>query len=159
MVRKISIFCSIFIYFSFLDSHNDVFIEDRIRIKRNVTNSLSPTSAEQHRVREMIDRLESTSSNSKGTRKILAKKSFHEDYSDGSTSFSTSPPMKRTLRREKHESNITNGSNGSFVFQRRSPHDEIYFRDNNSSNITRFELDRDEIINNSRRTASGTTVS
>jgi hypothetical protein len=100
----------------------------------------------------MIDRLESSSSssNTKTTKQFSRKKSFHEDHSEDLTS---SPSINRITRRENHDYNSTNGTNGSFVFRSQSPHE------NKNSNITRFELDRNEIMNGGRRTASGTTVS
>jgi len=102
----------------------------------------------------MIDRLESTSSNTKATKKVSTKKSVHDDHSDGSLR-----SINRVVRRDNHhDNNITNGNTGGFAYRHKSPHQEIYIRDNHS-NVTRFELDRDEILNGGRRTASGTTVS
>jgi hypothetical protein len=99
----------------------------------------------------MIDRLESSSSssNTKTTKQFSRKKSFHEDHSEGLRS---SPSGNRVTRRENHDYQITNGTNGSFVFRPQSPHGDKH------SNVTRFELDRNEIINGGQRTASGTTV-
>ena len=134
--------------------YNETFIEDRFQPKRNA----SPvSSSEQRRVRQMIDRLESSSSpatNRKVTKQFSMKKSFHDEPADGAISFSSSPPFKRVSGRENQENNLTDRT---FTYRHKSPHDEVVFRDNNS-NITRFELNRDEIINGERRTASGTTV-
>jgi hypothetical protein len=100
----------------------------------------------------MIDRLESSSSNSQPTRKILTKKSFHDDHSDGggSIQITSSPSFNRVIRRENHDHSLTNGNTGSFIFRHKSPHGD---------SVTRFELNRNEIVNGERRTASGTTVS
>jgi hypothetical protein len=97
----------------------------------------------------MIDRLES-SSNSNTTRKFSTKKSFHDDHSNGA--------INRITRREDHDNSLINGHNGGFIFRHKSPHEDIYIRDN-PSNITRFELNRDEFLNGGRCTTSGTTVS
>ncbi len=139
-----------------LGIRNETYIEDRIKTRRNV----SPiSSAEQHRVRQMVDRLESSSSsNNKTTKKSSTKKSFHDDHTDGLTNLTSAPSVHRVIRRETYDNDFTNGSNGGFVFRHKSPHEEIYIRDN-QANVTRFELDRDEIRNGGRRTTSGTTVS
>ncbi len=140
------------------DIHKETFGENRSRTKRNA----SPVSlAEQHRVRQMIDRLESSStsaSNTKIIKRNSIKKTFHDDHSDGSASFTSSSPEKRITRRENYENNLTNPTNGTFIFRHKSPHEDIHYR-NNNANLTRFELDREEIINRGRRNASGTTVS
>ncbi len=93
----------------------------------------------------MIDRLES-SSNSQVTKKFSTKKSFNDDG-----------PINRVARRDDHENSLSNGHSGGFIFRHKSPHEDIYIRDNPSS-ITRFELNRDEILNGGRRTTSGATV-
>jgi len=131
--------------------YSETYTEERLRTRGNV----SPTSSEKHRVRQMIDRLESSSSssNTKTTKQFSRKKSFHEDHSEGLTNLTSSPSINRITRRENHDYNLTNGTNGSFVFRPRSPHGD------KNSNVTRFELDRNEILNGGRRTASGTTVS
>jgi len=114
--------------------YQETFVEERSRVRRN-GSPISSSSAEQRRVREMIDRLESSSGNTKETKSFSTKKSLHDDHSDGSITVTSSPSFKR------------------YTYRHRSPHDNIVFRDNNS-NGTRFELNRDEV-----RTASGTTVS
>jgi hypothetical protein len=125
--------------------HHETYLESRLGTRRNI----SPTSAsEQRRVREMIDRLES-SSNSQITKKFSTKKSFHDDGGGGS--------INRITRRDDHENSLINGHNDGFIFRDKSPHEDIYIR-TNPSNITRFELNRDEILNGGRRTTSGTTV-
>ncbi|CAF0923296.1 unnamed protein product [Adineta steineri] len=141
---------------SFDSINRGAFVDDRSRGKRNS----SPGSiSEQHRVRQMIDRLESstTSLNTKGTRKISTKKSFHDEHSDGSASITSSPSIKRATRRENHENSIINNNTGAFVFHQSTPPDDTYFRDNNSK-VTRFELNREEIMNGGQRIASGATT-
>ena len=81
---------------------------------------MSPMSSnEPRRVRQMIDRLESssTSSNTKPTKKLSTKKSFHDDHSTDSINYMTTNttmapealstpitlPIQRIVRRENHE--------------------------------------------------------
>lgn len=96
----------------------------------------------------MIDRLESSSSNTKSTKKFSTKKSFHDDQSDSSLNLTSTPTVNQVTIRNNYDQHTTNGNNGSFVFRHKSPHGDV----------TRFELDRDEIMNGGRRTTSGTTV-
>ncbi len=127
------------------------FMEDRLHSKRNLnlSNSLSATVSEGNHVRKLIDRLEcsSSSSDTKKDKKISMKKTLHEDHSDGSTSLTSSPPVKRVARSDYNEKKLFNGS-----------HDAVSFR-NNSSNEIKFELNREELNRKTRRTASGTSVS
>jgi hypothetical protein len=132
--------------------------DSRLPNKQNISSSssISPTPSEQSRVQKIIGRLESSSSssssNTKAGKKTSTKKSFHEDHSEGQTSFSSSPPVKRVARRDSYDKSLTNGNhsnNGeSFVIPRDNP-----------STIKSFELEREERTNRCRRTASGTTVS
>ncbi|UJR21423.1 hypothetical protein I4U23_024510 [Adineta vaga] len=136
--------------------YRETLVDDRARAKRNT----SPGSSSEHRVRQLIDRLESSSSstsNTKATRRVVTKKSCHDDQSDGSISITSSPPNKRVTRRENYESGITSNNDGGYVFRHRSPREDVYFRDDNSK-ITRFELNRDEIMNGGQRSAVGTTT-
>ncbi|CAF3701794.1 unnamed protein product, partial [Rotaria sordida] len=136
--------------------YNEVFLEDRSRTRRHV----SPiSSSEQRRVRQMVDRLESSSTptptlttNTQGTKKNSTNKSFHEEYSNTSTNFPSSPNIQRVTRRENQEYGLTNGS---FGFRHRSPYEENYVQDN-SSNMRRFESDQNKLISSGRRTVSGT---
>lgn len=145
-------------FFSFQGLHTESFIDDRSRPKRNISPVSS--SSEQRRVRQMIDRLESSSSgNTKVTQKVSTRKSFDDDHTNDSTGFVPSPPSKRVTQRETEEYCITtNGSDGGFVIRHKSPHNEVFIEDGNS-NVTRFDIDRNEILNTEKRTASGTNVS
>lgn len=107
----------------------------------------------------MIDRLESSSPNPQTTRRFSTKKSFHDDSENSISIKSTpQPPPSSSINRvsirdtyDQHVTNINNNNNNSsFVFHQRSPRTDV---------TTRFELDRDEIMNGGRRTTSGTTVS
>ena len=123
---------------------------------------ISPTVSEPSHVRKLIDRLESSSNSStsekKNERKISIKKSLHDDQSDGSTSFTSSPPAKRILRRDSnHEKPLVN-RNESLIIDQTQLHVEQSPSKNTSSEL-KFELNREEIMNKSRRTASGTSVS
>ncbi|CAF4621534.1 unnamed protein product, partial [Rotaria socialis] len=153
-------------------SYNESSNEDRLRNKptSNPASSLSPTPSEPSRVRQMIDRLESSSSssiNTKAEKKASIKKSLHDENSDGSTYFTSSPPYKRFAPRNYHERNILNGhsnTNGeNFGFTQSDSNDEVFFQNNKSTSEkpkeTKFELKREEIKNESRRKISGTTVS
>jgi hypothetical protein len=136
--------------------YHETFVEDRSRTKRNA--SPIATSDQHQRVRQMVDRLESSTTSSptiKSTKKFSTKKSFHDDHSDGSITISSSPPFKRIPRRENQEKNLIDET---FNYRHKSPHDEVFFQDK-KSNVTRFSLNRDEIINGERRTTSGATVS
>ena len=139
-----------------IDIYRETLVDDRTRSKRNTSPGLSA----EHRVRQMVDRLESSSSttNAKTTRRVTTRKSGQDDQSDGSISITTSPPNKRVTRRENFESGVTSNNNGGYIFRYRSPNDDVYFRDENA-NVTRFELNRDEILNGGQRSAIGTTVS
>ena len=135
-----------------------MYVDDDVRSRRNA----SPTSgAEQRRVRQMIDRLESTTtptSHSPSFRKTSVKKSWHDDHSNGTTDFSSPARIIPVTRRDDYStSSVTTGNTGGFVFRHKSPQGDVYIRDN-QGNGTRFELNRDEIINGERRIASGTTV-
>lgn len=106
----------------------------------------------------MVDRLESTTvptSNSPNLKKSSIKKSFHDDHGNGTTDMtsSTSRIIPVTIR----DDSLSNGNSGGFVFRHRSPHNDVFVRDN-QANVTRFELNRDEIANGAVRTACGTTV-
>lgn len=109
------------------------------------TSSISPSVSEASRVRKMIDRLESSSTSSssdlnktKKTMTTTVKKSIHDDHSDGSTSWTASPPVKRLARSDFKEKHLING---------------------NTSVNTRTNGGTADVRNTSRRTASGTTVS
>jgi hypothetical protein len=110
----------------------------------------------------MIDRLESSSSDKRTTKSLSTRKLFHEDQSDSGASVpSSSPATKRIARRETHHITPTSHETikGNFDFRHKSPHEEIVVHRQHPSNSTpRFELDREEILNGGRRTASGTTV-
>ncbi|CAF2103321.1 unnamed protein product [Rotaria magnacalcarata] len=152
-------------------SYNESPNEDRLRNKPpiNPASSLSPTPSEPSRVRQMIDRLESSSSssiNTKAEKKVSIKKSLHDENSEGSTSFTSSPPYKRFAPRNYHERNILNGhsnTNGeNFGFTQSDSNDEVFFQNNKSTSEkpkeTKFELKREEIKNESRRKISGTNM-
>ena len=65
---------------------------------------VSPTPSEPNRVRQLISRLETTTSpqpKSSNTRTTV-KKSLHDENSDGSSNFTPSPPIKRFARRDNH---------------------------------------------------------
>lgn len=125
-----------------------MYVDDDVRVRRNA----SPASgAEQRRVRQMIDRLESTSSptsHSPSFRKTSVKKSWQDEHSNGTTDFSSPARIIPVTRRD----DVSSGTTGGFVFRHKSPHGD------NQSGGTRFELNRDEIINGGRRIASGRTV-
>lgn len=113
-------------------------------MRRNLSPS---TISEQNRVRDMIDRLESSSSsNTKATKNFSTKKSFHDEHVDD---YPSSATRNQFTRRDHHEKSLSNGSDDSFIFRQRSPQKD------NRSNVTRFELNRSEIINGGQRTASG----
>ncbi|CAF0885596.1 unnamed protein product [Rotaria sordida] len=153
-------------------SYNGNCIEDRSRTKSHInqTNSLSPpSSSEPNRVRLLIDRLESSStsssSNIKTGKKIPIKKSLHDEHSDGSTSLTSSPPVKRFARRDYNEKNLINENNHNneenFVFIQDDTHDEIFFSTNNNKNMSneiKFEIDREDTANEDRRTISVTSM-
>ena len=119
------------------------------------TSSISPSVSEASRVRKMIDRLESSSTSSssdlnktKKTMTTTVKKSIHDDHSDGSTSWTTSPPVKRLARSDFKEKHLINGNTS------------VNTRANGGTADVRVEVKRDDNVRNtSRRTASGTTVS
>jgi len=120
--------------------------------------------SEPNHVQKMIYRLESSLSSSssadtKKERKQSIKKPLHDDRSDGSNSLTSSPPVKRVAIGDYNEKNLTNGTNinheENFSFRQNGLHSEISVRNND----TKFELNRDEITNGTRCTASGTTVS
>jgi len=115
----------------------------------------------------MIDRLEtstSSSSNPKAGRKISIKKSLHDDHSDGSISLTSSPPGKRIARRDYEEKSLINGTASKnhdelFSLHKNDSHDEVFLKNNSSSNGIKLEYDKNEIASSCRRTASGTNVS
>jgi hypothetical protein len=123
----------------------------------NTTSSISPTVSEPSHVRKMIDRLESSSTSSSDVKKTAIKKSLHDDHSDGSTSITSSPPVKRVARRDQNEKSFLNG-NGSLHSHQNGSANDVVLRKNTSSEI-KVEVNRDDIRNTGRRTASGTTVS
>ncbi|CAF0993811.1 unnamed protein product [Rotaria magnacalcarata] len=138
--------------------NSEVFIDDRTRTKRNV--SPISTTAEQRRVRQMVNRLESSAADAKVTKKISTSKPFDDDQIIGPIGSTSLPSVKRVARTENQEYCLTtNGNNddGAFVFRHKSPHEEIYVRDSRS-NVTKFELDRDQIRNSARRATSGTNM-
>ena len=141
-----------------LDFSNDNVFDERLTSRRNGSNG---TSGDQQRVKQMVDRFEhSSTTNSQPTTKAPARSSYHDEHSDGGASvLSSSPVVKRVARREVYQTSVSNGDNGGFVIRHQSPDDDVFTRRNPSSNGVRFELDRGEIIRNSRRAASGTTVS
>jgi len=166
MMVRLNFFFQLRFIFIFIGLYNENFMEDRLHNKRNVnpSSSLSSTLSEPSHVRKIIDRLESSSSSSsdrKQEKKISIKKSLHDDHSDGSTSLTSSPPVKRVARRNYNEKNLINGTSTNheedFNSRQNGLHDEISFR--NKSNEIKFELNREEIINGPQRTTSGTTVS
>jgi hypothetical protein len=143
-------------------NNNDGMLNESWNNKRliNPTSSISPTASEASHVRKMIDRLESTSTSSsdmKKEKKMTIKKSLHDDHSDGSTSITSSPPVKRVARRDHNEKNFING-NGILHSHENGLSDDVSLRKNTSNQI-KVEVNRDEIRNGCRRTASGTTVS
>jgi hypothetical protein len=113
----------------------------------------------------MIYRLESSLSSSSSTtdtkkeRKQSIKQPMHDDRSDGSNSLTSSPPVKRVAKEDDKEKNLTNGTNinhgENFILRQNGSHNEISFRNNDN----KFERNREEITNGTRRTTSGTTVS
>ncbi|CAF2412476.1 unnamed protein product [Rotaria sp. Silwood2] len=137
--------------------YSEAFIEDRSRTRKHV----SPiSSSEQRRVRQMVDRLESSSTSSANPRvekTLPTTKSYHEEYSNTSRNVTSSPNVKRITRRENQEYSVRNGSNGSFGFRQRSPREDIHIRDNNS-NMRRYEIGRNEPMNSGRHTTSGTQM-
>lgn len=144
-----------------LGFHSEGVSVERSRAQREISsmNSLSSTTSEPSRVRQLINNLESSSpsaSKPTATARVSIKKPLHEDHSDGSTSVTSSPPVKRVARREQTLTSSTTGaeiSNGqSFIFHRDQPANETLHR-------SHFELKRDEPIIRTQRTASGTTVS
>jgi hypothetical protein len=147
--------------------YSDSFIEDRLRNQRNINppSSSSPTPSEQSHVQKIINRFE-TPSTTKTGKQLSRGKSLRDDHSDGSGSITSSPPVKRVARRGDNDTNLINenGSNhrNGFVVQPqpKEPRNEVFFGNNkNMSNGTKFELNKEEILNTGRRTASGTTVS
>jgi hypothetical protein len=170
MVRFYLILFFLLIEIYFLGLSSESFIEDRLHNKRNINplNSLSSTVSEPSHVQKIIDRLESISSQSSDNKKekkiSIKQKSLHDDHSDGSTSLTSSPPVKRIARRDYNDKNLTNGNSKiheeSFVIHQNGSHTEISVQNNEKSNEIKFELNREEIINGvGRRTTSGTTVS
>ncbi len=124
------------------------------RLINHPTSSISPTVSEASHVRKMIDRLESSSTSSsdmKKDKKMTIKKSLHDDHSDGSTSITSSPPVKRVARQDYNEKYFING-NGSL-----NSHQNGLVDDRKST--LKVEVNRDDIRNTGRRTTSGTTVS
>ena len=142
--------------------HSEGISVERSRAQREISsmNSLSSTTSEPSRVRQLINHLESsspsTSKSTTTTARVSIKKPLHEDHSDGSASLTSSPPVKRVARREQNLPSSNNGaeiSNGeSFIFHRDQPSNETLHR-------SHFELKRDESVARTQRTASGTTVS
>lgn len=127
-----------------------IIVEDR----RPVNNNPEPSS-DQHRVRQMVDRLESSSSDRNGSRTVSNRKSNQ----GGSGDHSSEGGSFRVTRREIHQSN---GDQDSFVIRHGSPPDQVYIyrsHHRSPSASTRFELNRNDLANNFRRTAMGTTVS
>lgn len=157
----------------YLGPYDESPTEDRLRNKPtiNPASSLSPTPSEPSRVRQMIDRLESSSSssvNTKAEKKNSIKKSLHDENSDASTSFTSSPPYKRFAPRiTYHEQNLLNEHRNTnvenFGFTPSDSNDEVFFQNNMSTmekpKETKFELKREEIKNEVRRKISGTNVS
>ncbi|CAF3415302.1 unnamed protein product [Rotaria sp. Silwood1] len=135
--------------------YSETFTDDRSRTRRQV----SPiSSSEQRRVRQMVDRLESSSASSahpKVAKTISANKSYYEEHSNTPTNFTSSPNYRRTTRRENEECSFTDGNRGSVRFRDTSPYEEVHVRDNNS-NMRRFEYGYNEALNSGRHTTSGT---
>lgn len=142
------------------DPQYQTYAEEEFRSRRNISPG---TGSEQRRVRQMVDRLESTTiptSHSPNLKKSSMKKSFHDEHAHGMGDVpSSAARIIPVTRRDDHSSSLSNGNNNSgFVFRHKSPHGDVFMRDN-QANVTRFELNRDEIANGEIRTASGTTVS
>ncbi|CAF4507348.1 unnamed protein product, partial [Rotaria magnacalcarata] len=81
--------------------------------------------AEQRRVRQMVNRLESSAADAKVTKKISTSKPFDDDQIIGPIGSTSLPSVKRVARTENQEYCLTtNGNNddGAFVFRHKSPH-------------------------------------
>lgn len=121
-------------------------------------SSISPSVSEASHVRKMIDRLESSSTSSScdlnkpkkitTTATTTIRKSIHDDHSDGSTSWTASPPVKRLARSDFKEKHLITGNTN------------FNTRPTGGTTDVKVEGKRsDDIGKTSRRTASGTTVS
>jgi hypothetical protein len=101
-------------------------------------SSSSPTPSEQNRVRRIVEHLESsTPSSTKTSGKVSTKKFLHDDHSDGSSSLTSSPPVKRLARRDSNDT---------------KQYDQ-------TSNPYSFELNAIDVTNGCQRTIVDTTVS
>ena len=124
----------------------------------NNNNNQNGHSADQRRVRQMVDRFESssTSADQNGSRKVLNKRSIQDHQDDNSSSGGF-----RVTRRDMIQNN---DRDETFIYREETSPDHVFIYRNHQhqnpsiSNSTGFELNRDEILKNSRRTANGTTV-
>ncbi|UJR27996.1 hypothetical protein I4U23_009254 [Adineta vaga] len=146
---------------------NESLNENRLRPKTylNTSSSVSPTPSDQSRVRQMIVRLESSTSSpsSKVERKVSIKKPLHDDHSDGSPSLTSSPPIKRIARREYNEkllinSNETSRNEDGFVYQINESNDDVFLDNHSISNGIKFEFTKEDMAKSCQRTASGATM-
>ena len=114
-------------------------------------------SADQRRVRQMVDRFESSSTptDQNGSRRVANKRAIPDQHDDQPSSSSFRVIRRDTTPNDEREER--------FLYRQRSPSDVVFtYQEHHpnqpGSSNTRFELNRDEIRRNSRRTASGTTV-
>ena len=114
----------------------EVLTDEHSRFNENLTTTSSP---EQHRVRQMISRLESTTTeNNPAPKRPILKQTYRTDYVE------EIPTNGGSIRREYQEqrwSNENNKNSERYDSRRRSPDDDVFARDN-QTNGTRFELQR-----------------
>jgi hypothetical protein len=168
MVRFELFYLKYLVFFCSIGLHSEVFNEEHFRNKRNMnkTGSTSPTPSDQSRVRNIINRYETSTSTSgvKSERKPSIKKPLRDENSDGSTSVASSPPVKRFARIDDNEKNPINGNSSnkkeSFTLhQNGSREDDLFGKKKKMSNGIKFEVDNKEIKRTGQRIPSGTTVS